>query len=206
MMSRWRPLSNAQRTADKQQSIDWAQKILARPFVVLDVETTGFTRVDEIVQLTIINQDREPLLNTYVRPLVPDRLTMPGKNGRSAGDVTGITAEMIADAPGFKDIHEQAYSVLDGAMVVSYNKAFDRRMFEQDCERHDLPIPVCKWTCAMLAYAQFVGQWNGHFGSYTWQKLPVDPEKYQAHDALGDVLATHDLLHEMAAEVKVIHE
>ena len=81
-------------------SIEWARDLLEkRNFVILDTETTGLSAGhDEIVQIAVIDCDGTTLLDTYVKPQHPERLT-ERTNGRSASDINGITPDMLTSAP-----------------------------------------------------------------------------------------------------------
>jgi DNA polymerase III subunit epsilon len=55
-------------------------------------------------------------------------------------------------------------------------------------------IPPSRVSCAMKAYAMWVGEWSDRRGSYKWQRLTGGN-----HRALGDCLATLQLIQKMAA-------
>jgi DNA polymerase-3 subunit epsilon len=78
---------------------------------------------------------------------------------------------------------------------VIYNAQFDVRLIQQSLARHKL-LPVelnpDDVNCAMLMYSAWVGElWP--YGGYKWQKLESGD-----HTALGDCLATLDLIKKMA--------
>jgi hypothetical protein len=55
-------------------------------------------------------------------------------------------------------------------------------------------IVARRLACAMSNYASFVGEWNDYHGNYKWQRLPGGD-----HSAIGDCLATLELIKKMAA-------
>jgi DNA polymerase-3 subunit epsilon len=50
----------------------------------------------------------------------------------------------------------------------------------------------------MLQYARFIGEWNSYYNSYKWQKLDGGD-----HTALGDCLATLEVIRVMAGAIKI---
>ena len=84
-------------------------------------------------------------------------------------------------------------NVLENQKVIIYNASFDQRILRQQCNHHSKKPIDMDSECAMKWYSQYVGDWNDWHNSYTWQKLPGGD-----HSALGDALATLEVLKEMA--------
>ncbi len=175
----------------------WAQDLMKRRnFYVLDTETTGVGKGDEIVQIGIVDKNGEVVMNQLVKP----SRSIP--NGASA--VHGIYDDDVADAPVYKDVYIELSKLLAGEVVVAYNMDFDWRMLQQTGLKYRLPdIRTGKRDCAMKQYAKFNGKWNGKRRSYVWHKLgnAVELEGLtveNAHDAVGDVLMTLALVRKMA--------
>ncbi len=181
--------------SDRESVQDWARELLAGAFVILDTETTGLSAgYHEIVQIAVINQAGDVLLDSYVNVQHPERLTERGDNGVSASDISGITPEMLADAPAWPEVYARLMEAVAGQRVVIYNAAFDEAMIAGDCTRHGiLPHPnTFEADCAMIAYAQYCGEWSRYHGDYRWQ--PLDG----GHTALEDCQAVLSLLRQMA--------
>lgn len=172
---------------DYKAACKWAYDLLQRnDWLILDTETTGLLQDGgEIIQIALLRPDGTPLFESLVKPTRPIQ--------PRAGYVNRITNEMVANAPSFAEIYPKLREVLVDSLIVSYNVAFDQAMFYQACHAASLEKPGNVWACAMLMYAQYVGDWNNYHGSYRWQKLPS-----AAHDALGDCRATLRLLKKMA--------
>lgn len=178
----------------------WAQCWLDNDAVILDTETTGLEWGGEIVEICIIEaRTGKVLLDTLVYPLRP----IP----KETTDIHGITDEMTEDAPMFFEIADTVAEILKGRVVIAYNAAFDKKMLSSSAAIFEDPINLeCNFHCAMLAYAQFKGDWNHGHGDFKWHSL-VNAAKQQgitlegtAHRALYDCQLTRELILKMAAE------
>jgi len=193
------------RKSDREEAANWARKLLADDFVILDSETTGLGGDDQIVQLAVIDKTGAPLLNTFIRPTRP----IPA----AARSIHGITSEMVADAPTFGDVFNALLMAIGGKRCVIYNVDYDRRLLHQSEQLHKYerdPAWTCMemdgwrhlalWECAMHWYSQWAGDWSSYHGNYRWQSLPGGD-----HSALGDARACLAVLKRMA-ETKIKEE
>jgi len=181
---------------DRADASAWAQTMLEQRCVILDSETTGLDGDAEIVQLSVINAQGVTLFDTLIQPSDPQLLLRPGKGGLCAAEIHGIYPEHLAEAPLFRDVYSELWKVLRDRPLVIYNRAYDTRVLKHCCALAGVQVPYTKTNtyCAMLTYAQFVGEWNDYRGDYRWQ--PLDGGD---HSALGDCRATLKLLKRMAA-------
>ncbi|MCX8032354.1 MAG: exonuclease domain-containing protein [Thermoleophilia bacterium] len=91
------------------------------PFVALDLETTGsrpgVSKITEIGAVRIEGLKEVARFNTLVNPMrpIPPMITR----------ITGITQEMVADAPRIEEVLPEFLEFLQGAVVVAHNAAFD---------------------------------------------------------------------------------
>lgn len=164
--------------------------------VILDTETTGLSKRDEICEVSVIDAlTGQPLLDTLIKPTVQMYGTVIS--------IHGITNEMVSDAPEYSDIHDQLMTIFKERKVIIYNKDFDISFIRQSAEKYNLNLvrTVRSSFCAMKWYAEFYGEWNNRRGSYKWQKL-VNAAKQQnvsvsdvtAHRALADCEITRRLI------------
>lgn len=178
----------------------WARKALSLPnLVILDTETTGQSwhgGIDEIVEICMIDRAGTSLINTLVRP--------KGLIHPEASRVSGITNEMVAEAPSFDLLAEATANMLRGRGVIIYNAAYDAPLLQFELERCGVGFPTCDIRCAKLAYAAYRQVPGVRRGEYKWHKLTdacaherIVPRQ-KAHRALADCLATLDLLYCMA--------
>ncbi len=185
---------------DHLEAVEWARKVLAEPSaIILDTETTDLD--GEPVEIGIIDIQGNVLMDTLVQATEPI--------SAEAGYIHGITQEVLATAPTFPDTYPNLCRLLGAAStIIVYNASFDRGILERARKIHELPFyPVAEFyegsnvcsgwkglECAMLWYAQWVGEWSDYWRGYKWQPL------YGGHRALGDCRATLALLHKMAED------
>lgn len=92
--------------------------------VVFDVETTGFSKSAEVIQISIYDIFENPILETYVKPRA--------KSWDEAMAVNHITPEMVKDAPTAPELAARIRDIFNSAdRVVGFNVSFDARMVEQ---------------------------------------------------------------------------
>lgn len=151
--------------------------------VYIDTETTGLNpESDEVVEIAIIDDAGAALLDTLVKP---ERIT----SWPDAQKIHGISPAMVAEAPTLAELLPAIRAATEGSRVVIYNAAFDEPF-----------IPgLAEWAadiqCAMLAFAEFAGEWSEYRGGYRWHKLVVAARHVSfewpssAHRAAADALA-----------------
>ncbi|HCD15484.1 3'-5' exonuclease [Shewanella sp.] len=176
-----------------------AQSWVVNDALIIDTETTGLDWGDEIVELSIIElRSGKVLLNTLVKPM----FTIPPE----AIAIHGISNEMVENAPEFEDIILDITELLSGRVVVAYNVAFDKKMLCSSASIFDSEPPFisCDFQCAMLAYAEYKGDWNHGHGDFKWHSL-TNAAKQQGisipgnpHRALYDCMLTRALILKMA--------
>lgn len=131
-------------------------RLLARGALFLDTETTGLDGQAELCEISVLDSDGLPLIDTLICPSAP----IPPE----AAAIHGITDSMIAGAPVFPAIYDELRALLIGRPVIAYNAAFDGRMIDQTCKRYDLPPIPAEYACAMLLYSDYSG-------NRRWQSL-----------------------------------
>lgn len=173
---------------DRLRSIKWAQAVLKikKNCVILDSETTGLGKNDEVVELAIIDLDGNALFNERIKPY---RKTMP----KGAKDVHGISMADLKDKEHINAHVKALKKVLKRKNVIVYNAEYDSRLLNQSFDRAGCQKLNVNWMCAMLWYSSFVGHWNKEKESYRYQALEGGD-----HSALGDTLATLEVIKMMA--------
>lgn len=168
--------------------------------MVLDTETSGalnYSPRTEIVEISIINEDGIPIVDTLIKPQYP----VPDDAIR----IHGITNETLQsyDVPTFVDAFPGIYKAIKDKCIVVYNADYDIPLLKNVAKRHCVPLPDFTSWCLMKAYADHYKA-PGKYGNYAWQSLTRACEQQNvvledAHRALGDTLATYKLLQKLAS-------
>lgn len=180
----------------RQRAIETAKKVLAARPIYLDTETTGLERTDEIIEISIIDDDEQVLFESLVKPSQP----IPS----SATRIHGISYQDVENARTWPVVWPQVRSALFGRLVVIYNEEFDLRMLQQSHSRYRLPWKDKLTTFDLLKlYAEFRGEWDPYRRSYRYHSLAnagvqCSISLPNAHRSTADTLLTRALLHYIA--------
>lgn len=90
-------------------------------FAVLDFETTGNQPADEIIQVGLVIIEDEIITNRYSSFVKPVREEIP----EFIKDLTGITEDVLKEAPPLEDVIGEVLPFLRDAVIVAHNAAFD---------------------------------------------------------------------------------
>jgi len=158
------------------------------PLAFVDLETTGLNpsygdRICEVAILRYVCNERDDSLEQLVNPL---RSISPG-----AYAVNGISAEMLRDAPTFEQMAGRVSALLEGAVLVGHNVAFDLGFLiaELRAAGRSLPPVVALDTCKLARHSleapsYSLGRLARHIG------LPLNGRE---HRAMTDVETTRAL-------------
>jgi len=132
----------------------WIGDLMKQDFAVLDTETTGLGRRDEVIEVGVVDASGASLVQTLVWPRSG---SVPG----AATRVHGLTIDHLAGAPTWPEVLAELRDALGGRRVLAWNAPFDERMVQQSSRlwhvRHGLPA----FECAMRAYAFARGARSG---------------------------------------------
>lgn len=170
-------------------------------YIVLDTETTGLNAAeDELLQVSIIDNEGTVLFDSYIRPTQHTEWA-------EAERVNHITPEMVADAPTIAEVMPEINDILKRYdKIVGYNVRFDA-----DFLKHNgAEFSNAEYADVMKMFAPIYGEWNDQRGSYKWQKLTIAADYYgydwsdhkEAHNSLGDCYATLHVYKEINEVIK----
>ena len=171
---------------------------LKRPLVFFDLETTGLDfKNDHIVQFAFlrVNPDRsQDEWKELVNPGVP----IPPEAAR----VHGITDDMVADKPLFKEFAPLIADFLQNCDLSGYNIArFDVPFLQAEMERSGIPLDLKQ---AKIVDAQVIYHKNEPRDLSAAYRFYCGGEHIDAHDAMGDVRVTLEILDAQLVKYKNI--
>jgi len=160
-----------------------AQVSTRQGYVVVDVETTGFSpaRGDRICEIALISMNARGETVDEWHSLVNPR------RGTGAVHIHGITGAMVAGAPVIEELLDEVWQRIAGRVLVAHNASFDLRFLR--------PLPGSEWVTETLCTQRLA---PGFIPDGRWT-LAACCERagiplLDAHAALADARATAELL------------
>lgn len=159
-------------------------------YAVVDIETTGgYATGNGITEIAIRIFDGQQVIDrfdTLINPLreIPYFIQ----------SMTGITNEMVEDAPLFQDIAEQVYELLQDKIFVAHNVNFDYSFLKHELQACGYTLNTQKLCTVRLSRKVFP-----HFLSYSLGNLcrSLAISVLNRHRAGGDADATVQLLEQL---------
>lgn len=163
--------------------------------IVFDTETTGLDprTGDRITEMGCVEvEDFIPTGRTWHSYVNPQR-SVPAK----ATEITGLTAEFLADKPLFADVADAFLEFVGDANVVAHNAPFDRGFINMELERAGKPVIANeRWIdTVVMARKMFPG---AHASlDALCKRFGVSLETRDKHGAIIDALLLADVYLEL---------
>ncbi len=159
----------------------WSTLLDREDVLILDTETTGLKPHHEVVEVAVINTRGEVRFSELIRPTVEVEA--------AAMRIHGITNEMLADKPGYDQVHDRLMQVLHSASAVcAWNAPFDQRLLEQSATKYGLVLPRIRWRDLVSDHRSLCPHYTSHRLLDVAQRRGV--AEVQDHRALGDCWIT----------------
>lgn len=108
--------------------------LLEAPLAIVDLETTGaHASWDRITEIAVVEVDGGRVTSEWSTLVNPGTGIPPAIQA-----LTGITNDMVADAPDFEDLAASLLERLEGRVLVAHNARFDYGFLRQEFERAGL--------------------------------------------------------------------
>lgn len=160
------------------------------PIIVFDLETTGFSSQDKIVEFGAVLMEGNVVKEEMHQLVNPGRPISPG-----ASAVNGITDDMVKLEPRWRDVARPCFDFLfRGYPIVAHNFAFDARKLADQVDPKHWPRHIYTLCTMELARA------NGHKGKAKLTDLAdhYNLEYEHEHTALADSIVTGKLARRFA--------
>ena len=157
-------------------------------YAVTDLETTGGSiKNSKITEFSIFLTDGEKIADEFTSLVDPEQ-PIP----YFISQLTGITDEMVENAPKFYELAKQILEFIGDAVFVAHNVGFDYNVLRSEYKSLGFEFRM-EYLCTVKSSRQII---PGH-ASYSLGKLTdeLGIELVGRHRARGDALATVELFH-----------
>ena len=162
-------------------------------YAIVDIETTGgYAAANGITEISIQVFDGEKIVEQFETLINPNQV-IP----KYIQAFTGITNEMVQEAPCFEEVAEKIFTILQGNVFVAHNVNFDYSFIKNHLEFYGYTLNTKKLCTLRLARQIFPGLPSYSLGNLC-QSLEI--ELINRHRAGGDAGATVTLFQKLLAQ------
>ncbi len=162
-------------------------------YAIVDIETTGtHASGNGITEIAIILHDGKEVEGRF-QTLINPQASIP----KYVSTLTGITDQMVADAPLFREVAPNIHSLLKGRIFVAHNVNFDYTFLRSQLKDAGIDWQSRKLCTIRMAKKAFPGLKRYGLG-HLCDHFGID--NVQRHRATGDALATTTLFEMVLAK------
>ncbi len=165
-------------------------------FFIIDFETTGLSpgKGDRVIEVAALKVTNNKIVDEY------HSLMNPGfEISRRITSITGITNEMLEDAPSNSDVISSLTSFLDCSLLLAHNASFDSSFLNNELSLSKIKKSY-QFTCSMRLARRVFPNSPNHRLATLLEYRGIDYSG-SLHRALSDVTATYKLWMDMNNEV-----
>lgn len=153
-------------------------------YVVIDIETTGLSYEDKIIEIAAVKVCDGGIVDTF------SQLINPGVSiSKKITALTGITNEMVADMPPIEQVMPSFVAFVSDLPVVGCNVSFDISRIQHVCESLGLESPpLARRGDIRYMARERHPDWDHH--NLSTMRAYYNISDDNAHRALADVMAT----------------
>jgi DNA polymerase-3 subunit epsilon len=164
-----------------------------RPFICLDVETTGASlQIDRITEIGIVEIGVDGIVSEW-STLVNPQAHIP----EFIEKLTGISNAMVKDAPSFDQIADELMRRIAGKVFVAHNARFDYAFIKTEFNRIDISFRA-DTLCTVRLSRRLYPQYYKHNLDSLIQRLGITME--DRHRALADARVLMHFLQRLPQE------
>jgi len=157
--------------------------------IVFDVETTGVTKEDRIVEFACLDLQRAKSKRQYCHKYVnPKRESHP-----DAQAIHGLSNEFLSSQPDFRSEAVWLHMALNDSVVVTHNARSDKHAVESEFARENLRPPKAVWIDS-LAYANTIYPREENDLGALARRLGVTESERETHSALENAKLLDEVL------------
>jgi DNA polymerase III subunit epsilon len=155
--------------------------------VILDIETTGGSHLyDRITEIALVRIQNGEVVDTW------QSLINPGKSiPITITHLTGITDEMVKEAPSFADIASELYQYLEGVPLAAHNVRFDYGFLKAEYQRIEATLQL-RTLCTVKLSRKMFPEHKGHGLDAIMRRHGLTTNA--RHRAMGDVILVIEYL------------
>ncbi|GAB5522922.1 MAG: exonuclease domain-containing protein [Roseivirga sp.] len=156
-------------------------------YAIVDIETTGGSAAyHKITEIAILIHDGKRVVDEYQTLINPERGIPIGIT-----TLTGISNEMVVDAPRFYEVAKEIFQMLEGNIFVAHNVNFDYSFIKKEFQDLGGNLNLKKLCTVRLSRKIIPG-----FKSYSLGRLcdELGIANHARHRAMGDARATAELM------------
>ena len=162
-------------------------------YAIVDIETTGgHASASSITEVAIILHDGKNIEGKY-HTLVNPQVNIP----RYITAITGITTEMLADAPLFEQVADKIFNLLQDRVFVAHNVNFDYSFLKHHLGSNGYDLDTRKLCTVRLSRKIYKGLQSYSLGNLC-RDLDISIE--DRHRAMGDANATAVLFEKLCRD------
>lgn len=149
-----------------------------RPLVFLDIETTGISaRGARITEIGALRVEDSRIVKSFKQLINPEE-PVP----YFITNLTGITNEMVWDAPTFRGIADDLELFLDGALFIAHNVGFDYGFIKMEFERIGYMFNMDR-ACSAKLSRRLYPEHKSHALDRLIERLNIDvANRHRAYD------------------------
>jgi DNA polymerase III subunit epsilon len=151
-------------------------------FAIIDIETTGGRHSDKITEIAIFVHDGTKIIDEFSTLINPEISIPP-----FISSLTGITNDMVADAPKFYDVAKKIVEMTADKIFVAHNVSFDYNFIKSEFKSLGFEYKR-KTMCTVKLSRKLIPAMNSYSLGEICSELNINING--RHRAAGDALAT----------------